>query len=104
MPTRPYSIDGRTRAYAINLTTSWPRPTTKPDRRLKNGAAIRKYMWRRWYVCRKHQLGAWSGLTPAIILNAQRQPSANVTPRWTPYQSPPSGATSRPLHRAESGC
>jgi multidrug efflux pump len=43
------------------------------------------------------RLGAWSGKQPAIILNVQRQPGANVIRRWTP--SRPCCPTCRPACR-----
>ncbi|MDW5444896.1 efflux RND transporter permease subunit [Polaromonas sp. SM01] len=75
------SIDGPTRAYTINsndqllaaadynkLIVAW-----------RNGAAVRVSDVARVVDSAENiKLGAWSGLKPAIILNVQRQPGANV--------------------------
>ncbi|MEO7401329.1 MAG: efflux RND transporter permease subunit, partial [Polaromonas sp.] len=75
------SIDGPTRAYSINsndqlltageyknLVVAW-----------RNGAAVRVADVAQVVDSAENiKLGAWSGLKPAIILNVQRQPGANV--------------------------
>lgn len=75
------SIDGPTRAYSINandqlltvadyqnLVIAW-----------RNGAAVRLADVAQVVNSAENiKLGAWSGLKPAIILNVQRQPGANV--------------------------
>ncbi|MDP3796766.1 MAG: efflux RND transporter permease subunit [Polaromonas sp.] len=75
------SIDGPTRAYSINsndqllaaadyknLIVAW-----------RNGAAVRLSDVAQVVDSAENvKLGAWSGLKPAIILNVQRQPGANV--------------------------
>ena len=75
------SIDGLTRAYSINsndqllaaadyknLIVAW-----------RNGAAVRLSDVAQVVDSAENvKLGAWSGLKPAIILNVQRQPGANV--------------------------
>ncbi len=75
------SIDGPTRAYSINsndqllaaadyknLIVAW-----------RNGAAVRLSEVAQVVDSAENiKLGAWSGLKPAIILNVQRQPGANV--------------------------
>ena len=75
------SFDGATRAYAINandqlLTVNDYRNLIIAYRndapiRLSSVANIVDGAENRW-------LGAWSGTTPAIIVNVQRQPGANV--------------------------
>ncbi|MBM3548384.1 MAG: multidrug transporter subunit MdtC [Alphaproteobacteria bacterium] len=75
------SFDGATRAYAINandqlLTVDDYRNLIIAYRndapiRLSSVATIVDGAENKW-------LGAWSGTTPAIILNVQRQPGANV--------------------------
>jgi multidrug efflux pump len=79
------SIDGPTRAYTINANDQL---TTARDYQnlvisYRNGAAIRLSDVARVVDSAENvKLGAWSGmdgqLRPAIILNVQRQPGANV--------------------------
>ena len=75
------SIDGPTRAYAINSNDQLLAAADYQNLivAFKNGAAIRvKDVAQVVDSAENIKLGAWSGLTPAIILNVQRQPGANV--------------------------
>ncbi|MFM9901203.1 MAG: efflux RND transporter permease subunit [Polaromonas sp.] len=75
------SIDGPTRAYAINSNDQLLAAADYKNLivAFKNGAAIRvKDVAQVVDSAENIKLGAWSGLTPAIILNVQRQPGANV--------------------------
>ncbi|MBC7859701.1 MAG: efflux RND transporter permease subunit [Burkholderiaceae bacterium] len=75
------SFDGPTRAFSINANDQL---LTAPDYRnlivaYKNGAPVRLSEVAQVVDSAENvKLGAWSGLTPAIILNVQRQPGANV--------------------------
>jgi multidrug efflux pump len=75
------NFDGPMRAYTINANDQLKSAAEYNDIVVayKNGAPVRlsdvaKMRRRR----RKHQLGAWMNKTPAVILNVQRQPGANV--------------------------
>jgi multidrug efflux pump len=75
------SIDGPLRAYAINandqLLDAADYQTLVVGYR--NGAAVRlSDVAQVTPAAENVRLGAWAGLTPAIILNVQRQPGANV--------------------------
>lgn len=75
------SIDGPTRAYAINSNDQLLAAADYKNLivAFKNGAAIRvKDVAQVVDSAENIKLGAWSGLKPAIILNVQRQPGANV--------------------------
>ncbi len=75
------SIDGPTRAYAINSNDQLLAAADYKNLivAFKNGAAVRvKDVAQVVDSAENIKLGAWSGLTPAIILNVQRQPGANV--------------------------
>jgi len=75
------SIDGPTRAYSINANDQL---LTAADYQnlviaYRNGAAVRLADVAQVVNSAENiKLGAWSGLKPAIILNVQRQPGANV--------------------------
>jgi multidrug efflux pump len=75
------SFDGPTRAFSINANDQL---LAAPDYRnlivaYKNGAPVRLSEVAQVVDSAENvKLGAWSGLTPAIILNVQRQPGANV--------------------------
>jgi multidrug efflux pump len=75
------SFDGPTRAFTINANDQL---LAAPDYRnlivaYKNGAPVRLSEVAQVVDSAENvKLGAWSGLTPAIILNVQRQPGANV--------------------------
>lgn len=75
------SIDGPTRAYSINANDQL---LTADDYQnlvvaYRNGAAVRLADVAQVVNSAENtKLGAWSGLKPAIILNVQRQPGANV--------------------------
>jgi len=75
------SFDGPTRAYTINANDQL---LTADDYKnliltYKNNAPIRLADVAQVVDSAENvRLGAWSGLTPAIILNVQRQPGANV--------------------------
>ncbi|WP_411886709.1 efflux RND transporter permease subunit [Polaromonas sp. YR568] len=75
------SIDGPTRSYSINSNDQLV--AAADYQRLiiayRNGAAIRVSDVAQVIDSAENiKLGAWSGLKPAIILNVQRQPGANV--------------------------
>ncbi|OOG40468.1 efflux RND transporter permease subunit [Polaromonas sp. A23] len=75
------SIDGPTRSYSINSNDQL---LAAPDYKnliiaWRNGAAVRVTDVAKVVDSAENvKLGAWSGLKPAIILNVQRQPGANV--------------------------
>lgn len=75
------SFDGPTRAYTINANDQL---VTAPDYKnlivaYANGAPVRLSDVATVVDSAENvKLGAWSGLKPAIILNVQRQPGANV--------------------------
>jgi multidrug efflux pump len=75
------SFDGPTRSYTINANDQL---VAVPDYRnlivaYRNGAAVRlENVARVVNSAENVRLGAWSNLKPAIILNVQRQPGANV--------------------------
>lgn len=75
------SIDGPTRSYSINSNDQL---LAAPDYKnliiaWRNGAAVRVTDVAQVVDSAENvKLGAWSGLKPAIILNVQRQPGANV--------------------------
>jgi multidrug efflux pump len=75
------SFDGPTRSYTINANDQL---VTVPDYKnlivaYRNGAAVRLENVARVVDSAENvRLGAWSNLKPAIILNVQRQPGANV--------------------------
>ncbi|MDB5966036.1 MAG: multidrug transporter subunit MdtC [Polaromonas sp.] len=75
------SIDGPTRAYTINSNDQLLAAADYKNLIIayRNGAAIRVSDVARVVDSAENiKLGAWSGLKPAIILNVQRQPGANV--------------------------
>ena len=75
------SIDGPTRAYTINSNDQLVAAGDYKNLIVayRNGAAIRVSDVAQVVDSAENVLlGAWSGLTPAIILNVQRQPGANV--------------------------
>ena len=75
------SIDGPTRAYSINSNDQLLAAADYKNLVIafRNGAAIRVSDVAQVVDSAENiKLGAWSGLTPAIILNVQRQPGANV--------------------------
>ena len=75
------SIDGPTRAYTINSNDQLVAAGDYKNLIIayRNGAAIRVSDVAQVVDSAENiKLGAWSGLTPAIILNVQRQPGANV--------------------------
>src|SRR3569833_911481 len=75
------NFDGPTRAYSINANDQL---LTADDYKnlivaYRNGAPVRLSDVARVIDSAENiRLGAWSGLKPAIILNVQRQPGANV--------------------------
>ena len=75
------SIDGPSRSYTINSNDQL---VTAGDYKnliiaYRNGAAVRAADVAQVVNGAENvNLGAWAGLTPAIILNVQRQPGANV--------------------------
>jgi multidrug efflux pump len=75
------SFDGPTRAYSINANDQL---LAVPDYKsliiaYRNGAPVRLSDVAQVVDSAENvKLGAWSGLKPAIILNVQRQPGANV--------------------------
>src|SRR3569623_162106 len=75
------NFDGPTRAYSINANDQLL--TVDDYKRLivayRNGAPVRLSDVARVIDSAENiRLGAWTGLKPAIILNVQRQPGANV--------------------------
>ena len=75
------SIDGPTRAYSINSNDQLVSVQDYKNLIIayRNGAAVRVADVAQVVNSAENvRLGAWSGLTPAIVLNVQRQPGANV--------------------------
>ena len=75
------SFDGPTRSYTINANDQLVSAVDYKDLIVayKNGAPVRvRDVAQVVDSAENIRLGAWSGLTPAIILNVQRQPGANV--------------------------
>ncbi|HEX5286787.1 MAG TPA: efflux RND transporter permease subunit [Polaromonas sp.] len=75
------SIDGPTRAYSINSNDQLLAAADYKNLIIayRNGAAVRVADVANVVDSAENiKLGAWSGLKPAIILNVQRQPGANV--------------------------
>ena len=75
------SIDGPTRAYSINSNDQLLTATDYKNLIIayRNGAAVRVADVAQVIDGAENvKLGAWSNLKPAIILNVQRQPGANV--------------------------
>ncbi|MDP1954713.1 MAG: efflux RND transporter permease subunit [Polaromonas sp.] len=75
------SIDGPTRSYSINSNDQLLAAADYQNLIIafRNGAAVRvKDVAQVVDSAENIKLGAWSGLKPAIILNVQRQPGANV--------------------------
>ncbi len=75
------TFDGPTRAFSINSNDQLADASEYMDLVVayKNGAPIRlKDVARAVEAPENDQLGAWANTTPAIILNVQRQPGANV--------------------------
>ena len=75
------NFDGPTRAYSINANDQLVAAAEYQDLILayKNGAPIRlKDVAQVIDSAENTELGAWAGTKPAIILNVQRQPGANV--------------------------
>lgn len=75
------SIDGPTRSYSINSNDQLVAAADYKNLIIafRNGAAVRVSDVAQVVDSAENiKLGAWSGLKPAIILNVQRQPGANV--------------------------
>ena len=75
------SIDGPSRAYTINSNDQLVAAADYKNLIIayRNGAAVRVADVAQVVDSAENvKLGAWSGLKPAIILNVQRQPGANV--------------------------
>ena len=75
------SIDGPSRAYSINSNDQLVAAQDYKNLIIayRNGAAVRvSDVAQVVNGAENVKLGAWSNLTPAIILNVQRQPGANV--------------------------
>jgi multidrug efflux pump len=75
------SIDGPTRAYTINSNDQLLTAKDYADLvvAFRNGAPVRLSEVAQVFESAENvKLGAWAGLKPAIILNVQRQPGANV--------------------------
>ncbi|MEO6017342.1 MAG: efflux RND transporter permease subunit [Polaromonas sp.] len=75
------SIDGPTRSYSINSNDQLVAAVDYKNLivAFRNGAAVRVSDVAQVVDSAENiKLGAWSGLKPAIILNVQRQPGANV--------------------------
>ncbi len=75
------SIDGPTRAYTINANDQLVAASDYKSLIVayKNGAPVRLSDVAQVIDSAENvKLGAWASLTPAIILNVQRQPGANV--------------------------
>lgn len=75
------SIDGPTRAYTINSNDQLLTAKDYSDLivTFRNGAPVRLSEVAQVVESAENvRLGAWAGLQPAIVLNVQRQPGANV--------------------------
>ena len=75
------SIDGPSRSYTINSNDQLVAASDYKNLIIayRNGAAVRVADVAQVVDGAENiKLGAWAGLTPAIILNVQRQPGANV--------------------------
>ncbi|MGV3494679.1 MAG: efflux RND transporter permease subunit, partial [Ramlibacter sp.] len=75
------SIDAATRAYTINSNDQLLTAADYAELivSFRNGAPVRlREVAQVTQSAENVKLGAWAGLTPAIILNVQRQPGANV--------------------------
>ncbi|MEC5218183.1 multidrug efflux pump [Actimicrobium sp. GrIS 1.19] len=75
------SFDGPTRSYTINANDQLLAAVDYQNLIVayKNGAPVKLSSVAQIVDSAENvKLGAWSGLTPAIILNVQRQPGANV--------------------------
>jgi len=75
------SFDGPTRSYSINANDQLSSPAEYADLIVayRNGAPVRlSDVATVVEGAENTQLGAWHGVQPAIILNIQRQPGANV--------------------------
>ncbi|WP_431096759.1 efflux RND transporter permease subunit [Polaromonas aquatica] len=75
------NIDGPTRSYSINSNDQLVAAADYKNLIIafRNGAAVRVSDVAQVVDSAENiKLGAWSGLKPAIILNVQRQPGANV--------------------------
>ena len=75
------SFDGPTRAYSINSNDQLNQASEYMDLVIayKNGAPVRlRDVAKAIEAPENTKLGAWMNTTPAIILNVQRQPGANV--------------------------
>jgi multidrug efflux pump len=75
------NFDGPTRAYSINANDQLQRVEDFGDTVIayRNGAAVRlKDVATVVQSAENDKLGAWMNATPAVILNVQRQPGANV--------------------------
>ncbi len=75
------SIDGPTRSYTINSNDQLVAASDYKNLivAFRNGAAVRVSDVAQVVDSAENiKLGAWSGMKPAIILNVQRQPGANV--------------------------
>ncbi|HVZ44718.1 MAG TPA: efflux RND transporter permease subunit [Ramlibacter sp.] len=75
------SIDGPTRAYTINSNDQLARAVDYGNLVIafKNGAPVRLNQVAQVVESAENvKLGAWANLKPAIVLNVQRQPGANV--------------------------
>ena len=97
------NFDGPTRAYTINandqLTSAdgYAKLIIAYQERRRSGSSRRRHRRRR---PENTKLAAWANRTPAVILNIQRQPGANVIARWSSVKAccrscrPPAGARS----------
>jgi multidrug efflux pump len=75
------NFDGPTRSYTINANDQLQSPDAYRNIVLayRNGAPVRlSDVAQVIESAESTKLGAWSGTTPAVILNIQRQPGANV--------------------------
>ncbi|HEV2363246.1 MAG TPA: efflux RND transporter permease subunit [Caulobacteraceae bacterium] len=75
------SFDGPTRAYSIDANDQLTDPSQYANQVIayRNGAPIRlRDVARIVGAAENNQLGAWWNTTPAVLLNVQRQPGANV--------------------------
>jgi multidrug efflux pump len=73
------NFDGPTRASTINANDQLKSPTntaTSSSPTQRRAGALRT--WPTWSTPRRTSAGAWANSTPAVIVNIQRQPGANV--------------------------
>ena len=101
------NFDGPTRSYTINANDQLLTAADYSNLIIayRNGAPVRlSHIAQVVESAENVKLGAWADTKPAIILNVQRQPGANViaTVRW--HQGPSAGIAGRTAERSEGRC